>query len=392
MFYEFILTICVFFVVYSYLIYPPLVWVLARALGRLDRAPELRDQDLPPLTLVLAAYNEELVIEDRLHNALAMDYPRDRFEVIVGTDGCRDRTVAIVRGFAGSGVRLMEFAENRGKASVLNDAVSSSTGTIILMSDANTQVDPGAARRLARWFHDPRVGAAVGRLVLIDPKSGRNADGLYWKYETFLKRCEARLGALLGANGAIYAIRRELYEPIPAGTIVDDFVIPLLVKQRTGCRIVYDPEAVALEETPVNVRDEFHRRARIGAGGYQSIGMLWKLLDPRRGWIAFTFLSHKILRWLCPFFLIGAMVANLGLLERTFYRWVLAAQIGFYIIAVLMAFIPARVRIVRPLRLTTMFVSMNAALLIGFSRWMTGHQKGSWRRTSRAGDPVDSSR
>ena len=254
---------------------------------------------------------------------------------------------------------------------------------MLLMSDANTHVDPSAARRLVRWFADPSVGAAVGRLVIVDPTTGRNADGLYWKYETFLKKCEARLGALLGANGAIYAIRRDLYAPIPPGTIVDDFVIPLLAKQRTGCEIVYDCEAVAVEETPPDVGSEFHRRARIGAGGYQSIGMLWRLLDPRRGWVAFAFFSHKVLRWLCPFFLVGALATNVALAGDPTYRALLVAQVGFYAAAFVMALVPARVRVLRPLRLTTMFVGMNAALFVGFLRWIRGRQGGAWRRTDR---------
>lgn len=239
---------------------------------------------------------------------------------------------------------------------------------------------------MARWFGDPEVGAVVGRLVLVDPATGRNADGLYWKYETFLKRCEGRLGALLGANGAIYAIRRSLYEPIPPSTIVDDFVIPLLAKQRTGCGIVYDCEAIAVEESAPGVGDEFHRRARIGAGGYQAIGMLWRLLDPRRGWVAFAFLSHKVLRWLCPFFLIGAFVANLALVGRPLYRGLLVAQVAFYAVAAATALVPARVRFLRPLRLTTMFASMNAALLVGFWRWLRGRQRAAWKRTARVGE------
>ncbi len=368
---------------------------LARLYGRKPRRSPLGlvDDSCPAVSLlILAAFNEESVIAERLLNALAMDYPPEKFEVIVGTDGCSDRTAEIVRGFADSGVRLLEFRGNRGKASVLNDAVAQARGEIVLMSDANTQIEPRAALNLARWFADPEVGSVVGRLVLVDPVTGRNADGLYWKYETFLKKCEARLGALLGANGAIYAIRRDLYAPIPAGTIVDDFVIPLLAKQRTGCRIVYDPEAEAVEETAPSVGAEFHRRARIGAGGYQSVGMLWRLLDPRRGWVAFAFLSHKVLRWLCPFFLIGALAANVALADRPPYRVLLVAQAAFYALAVLMAFVPAGARILRPLRLATMFVSMNAALFVGFWRWLLGRQRGAWRRTERLAEAGGTSR
>jgi cellulose synthase/poly-beta-1,6-N-acetylglucosamine synthase-like glycosyltransferase len=304
----------------------------------------------------------------------------------VGSDGSTDRTAEIVRGFTDPRVRLLDFSQNRGKATVLNEAVAEARGEIVVMSDANTHVDTAAVRRLVRWFRDPSVGAVVGRLVLVDPRTGRNADGLYWRYETFLKTCEGRLGALLGANGAIYAIRRDLYPTIPAETLVDDFVIPLLVKIRTGSELVYDPEAVASEETPHDIGSEFHRRARIGAGGFQSIGMLRGLLDPRRGWVAFAFVSHKVLRWLGPFFLVGALACNLLLLGQPLYRACMLGQVSFYALAALMAVVPAHYRLLKPLRLTTMFTGMNAALLVGFWRWARGNQKAAWRRTARVAE------
>src|SRR5262249_38664493 len=158
-----------------------------------------------------------------------------------------------------------------GKAATLNAAFAELAGDIVLLSDANTFTDATAARNIVRWFADPRVGVVCGRLVLTDPATGGNADSLYWRYETFLKECEGRLGALPGATGGIYAFRRGLYAPIPDDTIVDDFVIPLAAKLRTGCAIVYDRDAVAREETAPDVRAEFRRRSRIGAGGFQSI-------------------------------------------------------------------------------------------------------------------------
>jgi cellulose synthase/poly-beta-1,6-N-acetylglucosamine synthase-like glycosyltransferase len=376
--------ICAGLVVYAYAGYPLLIWCLSRVLGRRAEPPSMDDEELPTVSLVLAAYNEEAVIEDRLRNALSMDYPAEKYEVIVGSDGSNDRTADQVRQFADRGVRLPDYAQNRGKASVLNETIAEVRSEIVLLSDANTHIDPAAARALVRWFRDPQVGAVVGRLVLVDAATGRNADGLYWKYETFLKRCEGRLGALLGANGAIYALRRDLYVPIPPGTIVDDFVIPLLAKLRTGCRIIYDCEAIAVEETAPDLGAEFHRRARIGAGGFQSIGMLWRLLDPRRGWVAFTFLSHKILRWLCPFFLIGALIANVLLWHEPLYRLLLAAQAAFYLGPLIVTVIPDGTRVVRPLRLAAMFTTMNAALLVGFWRWMFGRQRAAWKRTARA--------
>ena len=342
----------------------------------------LANGDLPCISLLIAAHNEEAVIEKRILNALAMDYPAEKLEIVIASDGSDDRTAEIVRRY-GDRVRLLDFAERRGKSATLNAAMQQLRGDIVLLSDANTFIDTPAARKLIRWFVDPVVGAVCGKLVLIDPASGANVDSLYWRYETFLKECEGRLVALLGSNGSIYAIRRESFIPIPPQTIVDDFCIPLVIKLRTNCSIVYDTAAIANEESAQHVREEFRRRIRIGAGGFQAIGMLWPLLDPRRGWIAFTFLSHKIMRWLCPFFLLGALACSAMLQQgRTIYRWMLIAQIAFYIGAMFVALVP-RWRFPRLLRLGSMFTSMNAALLLGFFRWLSGGQKGVWRRTER---------
>ncbi len=377
---------CAALAIYAYAVYPALIWCLSRQFCRSSAEPPGDPVQWPEVTLLIAAHNEEDVIEDRVRNALAMDYPRDRLEIVIGLDGCSDGTVGIVRRFEDRGVRLLDYSQRRGKAAVLNETIAGVVGEVVLMSDANTEIDPQAARRLVRWFRNPQVGAVVGRLILTDPRSGRNADGLYWKYETFLKRCEGRLGALLGANGAIYAIRRDLYVPIPPETIIDDFVIPLLAKLRSGCAIVYDCDAIAREETPPDVISEFHRRARIGAGGFQSIALLWRLLDPRQGWVAFTFFSHKVLRWLCPFFLIGLLASSVLLWDRPFFRWALAAQLAFYGVSLLASLAPPGLRLPKPIRLMTMFTSMNVALLVGFVRWLRKRQNAAWRRTARAAE------
>jgi cellulose synthase/poly-beta-1,6-N-acetylglucosamine synthase-like glycosyltransferase len=377
---------CAGLVVYAYAGYALAIHLFARWFGREPIPPAVDEGRLPTVALLIAAHDEETVIDERVRNALAIDYPRDRFEVVVASDGSSDATAEIVRGYADRGVRLIDYRERRGKSAVLNETIAGLTAEVVVLSDANTFNDPDAVRMLARWFADPSVGSVVGRLILTDPATGRNADGLYWKYETFLKTCEARLGALLGANGAIYAIRRALYVPIPDRTIVDDFVIPLLSELRHGRTIVYDVNAVAREETPADLGQEFHRRARIGAGGFQAIGILRGLLDPRRGWVAFAFLSHKVLRWTCPAFLIGLAASNVALAfggGPPFYKWALAAQAAFYLTAGLVALAPPRFKLLKPLRLATMFASMNAALLVGFFRWAFGSQGGIWRRTER---------
>ncbi len=373
-------------VVYGYALYPVLIACFARWFGRTGSPPEAADDALPTVTVLIAAHNEEAVLDERLRNALATDYPADRFEVVIGSDGSTDRTAEIARRYADRGVRLLDFPQNRGKATVLNAAMREATGQVVVLSDANTHFQPDAVRRMVRWFHDPGVGAVCGRLVLTDPKTGRNVDSLYWRYETFLKKQEGRLGALLGSNGAIYAIRRREYVPIPDGTIVDDFVIPLLGRLRSGRSVVYEPEAVALEESAPDVGNEFRRRARIGAGGFQAIGLLRGLVHPRHGWVAFTFLSHKIVRWFCPFFLAAALASSALLWRHPLYRAMFLLQALFYATSAVLMVAPAELRVLRHLRLTTMFTGMNLALLVGFWRWMLGTQGGTWRRTARLGE------
>lgn len=374
---------CAAGVVYSYVLYPVALYVAARLFGRASTPPSIADADLPRVSLLIAAHNEEAVIDGRVRNALALDYPSGKIEIVIASDGSSDRTAQIVRTYSNRGIQLLDFPNRRGKATVLNDAMRELSGDIVLFSDANTDTDPDAARNLVRWFGEPDIGAVCGRLVLTDPASGKNVDSLYWKYETFLKRQESRLGALLGSNGAIYAIRRELLQPIPNATIIDDFVIPLMAKQRSGCRLVYDCAAIAREESAPDIETEFRRRSRIGAGGWQAIGMLWRLLNPMRGWIAFTFFSHKILRWLCPFFMLLMVVTNLVLCARPAYRALMVAQVAFYLAAMLGRYVPRGIPLSRLLRLANLFASMNAALLVGFFRWISGPQTGIWRPTRR---------
>jgi cellulose synthase/poly-beta-1,6-N-acetylglucosamine synthase-like glycosyltransferase len=377
------LWVCVAAVAYAYAGYPVLIYVCSRLFGRGGEPPTVRKDDLPRVSLLIAAHNEERVIEARIINALATDYPADRLEIVVASDGCRDATPEIVRRYAHRGVRLLHAPQRRGKAATLNWAMPQLGGELVVLSDANTDVDPSAIRALARWFADPAVGVACGRLLLTDAATGENADGIYWKYETFLKRCEGRLGALLGANGAIYAIRRSLFVPIPNRTIVDDFLIPLVAKREHGCTIVYDAEAVAREETAPDVRSEFRRRARIGAGGFQVIGQLRRLLHPRRGWVALALVSHKVLRWCCPFFLIGALAGSACLWAHPVYRAAFLGQIGFYSVSLLVAQWPVGAKVPRLLRAAQMFTEMNAALLVGFWRWWNEAQAATWEPTER---------
>ena len=372
-------------VFYAYAGYAVLIYIFSRLFGG-KPIPAENAGTLPSVRVLVSALNEEDCIGARVENVLSQDYPADRLQVTIASDGSTDRTAAIVQKLADQNpgrVGLLDYPRRRGKATVLNDAMTTIPEDIVVLSDANTFFETQAIRRLCRWFADQRVGVVCGRLVLVDPQSGRNVDSLYWRYETFLKECEGHLGALLGSNGAIYAIRRECFSPIPPDTIIDDFVIPLQARINTGKVIVYDADAVATEETPAEMADEFRRRARIGAGGFQSLFRLWRLLLPTYGWTTFAFWSHKVLRWFCPAFMFSALAANLLLVRSPPLHILLAAQIGFYLLALAGRYLPGNGKLVRVVRLTTLFTSMNLALVVGFWRWLIGRQRGTWQRTAR---------
>ncbi|QDT43114.1 Poly-beta-1,6-N-acetyl-D-glucosamine synthase [Gimesia alba] len=289
----------------------------------------------------------------------------------------------LVKSYDNEQIRLIQFEQRRGKASVLNDCVPQATGEIIVFSDANTNMDPQCIKQLVRHFQHETVGCVCGQLILEDPATGKNVDGLYWKYENFLKHCETKIGAVLGVNGAIYALRKSLYSPIPPETIIDDFLIGMRV-HLGGHRLIYDDSAIAREETATSVHAEFKRRIRIGTGAFQSLKYLKGLLNPRYGSIAFAFWSHKLLRWLCPAFMTLALVANLCLLQNPIYQITLLAQGLFYLTAFVGMKCVKGNRILKLCRVPGMFVQMNLALAIGFFRWLFVTQTGTWERTERS--------
>lgn len=373
---------CVLGVTYSYLGYALILSIASRAFGREPAPPRPSEDELPRVALLIVAHNEADVVRSRIENALALDYPQDRLQIVIVSDGSDDGTNEICQAYSDR-LLLLAFPGRRGKAEALNDAVARMHADVLVLSDANTFMDRTAVRRLARWFSDPGIGVVCGRLVITDPSTGRNADSLYWRYETHLKRCESRLGALLGANGAIYAIRRGSFPDLPSRTAVDDFTIPLLVKLRSGCRTVYDGDAVAHEDSAPDLAGEFGRRARIGAGAFHALGTLWPLLGPQYGWTAFAFWSHKVLRWVCPFLMIGALVTGIALAAIPLYRDLIIVQGLFYCLCAAGALGSPTSPRLRFLRLFPMFAAMNLALLFGFFRWAGGGQSGLWRRTRR---------
>lgn len=375
---------------HTYFLYP-LVLVAAAGLSQarsdlrlLARGGERRHReiaDLPRVSLLFAAWNEAPVIAKKIENCLALDYPPEKLEILVGSDGSDDGTDAIVASFDDPRI-VLSSGPRMGKIGVLNRLVPRATGEILVFSDANTLFEAGAVRKLLRRFRDPRVGLVCGRLRLYNPGEGRYEESAYWVYESFLKFLEGKWGMVMGANGGIYALRRSLWETLPAQTVVEDFVVAgrCLLRDR---RVVYEVEAIAWEETTEDYTKERARRSRIAAGNFQALVRLRDLLAPTRPGVAFAFVSHKVMRWFAPFFLLGLFVSNLLLVGRTFYNLSLLAQLAFYGLALAGLWGYSRGVLGGMASTARYFTEMNWGMLQGFFRWLRGSQKVTWDRTAR---------
>ncbi len=356
-------------VAFAYAGYPLLLALLVPVAKR----PPKCDDVTPSVTLLIPAYNEERSLGAKLESCVALDYPKDRLQVIVLSDGSTDGTNAIAASFARHGYGLMAFKENRGKLAVLRDGLAAATGEIVAFSDAASRLAPDALRRLVRPFADPAVGCVSGAYRVLRPHAARLGpqEGLYWRYETFIKRCESGLGSTLGAHGSLYAIRRELCPDLARIRTNDDYEIPVHIVAR-GHRVVYAPDAVASEEA--EEMGGFARRVRIAVGNWRQLRLIPLLLWPPRPWLLFTFVAHKFLRLIGPWCLMAALAINL-FLTGPLYLATLVAQLAFYILALAGAF-----RILHPafLKLPFYFCMINAAYIVGLARLLTGSGRVRW--------------
>jgi cellulose synthase/poly-beta-1,6-N-acetylglucosamine synthase-like glycosyltransferase len=361
----------------------PLVIALLRAVA----GQRVKQADIEPRVCVFIAANDEgAVIEAKIHNTLALDYPADRLDIIVASDGSVDATNAIVRRFTPR-VTLLEFFPRRGKIAAINEGMQAVHADIVIFSDANTFLQPDAARALVRNFADPTVGGVSGDVVLVGERAalGRSED-LYYRYERWIQRAESEIGSMIGADGALYAIRRALFEPPEADTILDDMAIPMGVL-RTGHRVVFEAAARAFEQGSETAMEEFSRKARVTAGAMQFLRRRVSDVRLDAPQVMLSLLSHKALRWLSPAFGAMALLSSIVLAPSgLIYTAVAVTQASIVILGV--AGCVPWLRRLAPIAVSHYFCLVQSAAAYGFLRGIAGRQSVLWRRYDRLHAPV----
>ena len=366
---------------YVYIGYP----LVAAIRARVGRRPQLRGPVTPRVSVVVVAYNEADRIEERIENLLALDYPAGMLDIVIGSDGSTDDTVERARRYQKYGVRVLAFHQRRGKPAMLNDLVVRVGGEIVMFADARQRFERGTLRAIVANFADPTVGAVSGELV-IEPSAGAAAAGhgaaFYWRYEKFIRSAESRIDSTIGATGAIYAIRRELFEPIPADTLLDDVLIPLRIVRR-GYRVLFEPRARAYDAASATARQEFARKARTIAGNFQLFAREGWLFDPRRNRLWFETISHKVLRLLVPVLHVTVLAANVpaAAAQTPLYQWLLAAQLAFYAAAFCGCLQKRGTRRFIGFAVPYTLCLLCWSTMVGFYRFATHRQPITWERT-----------
>ena len=369
----------VFLLAYAHLGYP----VLIRAWATLRPGRGALHRREPDVTILVVVHDEAARIERRIANLLALDYPSDRLDIVVASDGSTDDTVARARAFESAGVRVVGFDARRGKPAVLDDLVPRCRGEIVVLADGRQRFETVALRALVRPFADERVGAVSGELILAREAGTAPASagiGLYWRFEKAIRASESRVDSTVGATGAIYAIRRDLFEPIPEDTILDDVLIPMRIVRR-GYRVTFEPAARAYDRPAGSARQELVRKVRTIAGNFQLFARERWLLDPSRNRLWLQTVSHKGLRLLGPVLLATALGANLTLAGRSFFACTLLAQ-GFFYAAALCGALGGATRRLPFVAIPFTICLLSWATVVAFLRFVAGRQGVTWERAA----------
>jgi cellulose synthase/poly-beta-1,6-N-acetylglucosamine synthase-like glycosyltransferase len=348
-----------------------------------DRPPTT-DEELPHVTMVISAFNEQAILPEKIANCQKLDYPGDKLSFLIGSDGSNDGTIRILHKIDDPRFRTLHSRMRRGKVQMLNRMMKLVSGEIVVFSDANTMYRFDAVRQLVKKFQAKKVGVVIGKLELSVPAHEVDAcrpESLYWRYENHIKQWESDLGAVPTINGGIFAIRRELFQQLPSNSITEDQVLGMKI-MTSGFRCLFAKEARAYESVS-SWKGELQRRIRISAGNFQSLLLVPAILHPRQGWVGFAFVSHKLLRWLVPMFLLGMLSSNLVLAGELFYGSTLLLQGLFYSCGLIGVLLPKLTGILKVLSVPKYFLAMNAAILIGLARFLTGRQRTTWAKASR---------
>ena len=378
-------------VFYSYLGYGILIWAYLKIKSFFVRSKPTTTVDSfePDTTLVVAIFNEEVFIRKKIENTFGLNYPKDKLKIIFIADGSTDKTVEIVSQYPQ--IQLLFKPERQGKVAAINRAMPFVTTPIIVFCDANTLLNENCIREIVKHYQNPQIGAVAGEKKIIDLSEDQNAagagEGLYWKYESFLKKIDARFYTVVGAAGELFSIRKDLYEHVNNNILLDDFMISMQIC-RKGYRVMYEPAAFATEAPSVNMKDEQKRKIRIGAGGFQSIFLLKDLLNIfKYGKLSFQYISHRVLRWaVCPLLLLFILISNLLICiysRQLLYDSLMILQVLFYAAALTGWFFALRNLKIKALYIPYYFVFMNAALYLGFFRFINNKQSVLWEKATR---------
>lgn len=389
-FWEYLFFTSVAILFFNYIGYALLIYPFVLLKRKYGQKKIYTDKELPFVSFIVAAYNEEDCIKQKLENSLQQEYPISRIEFIFITDGSTDSTPEIVKQY--ESVTLLHEPERAGKTEALNRAAAFATGEVLIFSDANTILNKEACSKIARHYSYENVGGVAGEKKVVERFDTTDADsgseGLYWKYESFLKKIDSDFYSVVGAAGELFSIRKTLYEPINRTVILDDFVLSMKTAQK-GYRIIYEPEACARELPSFSVAEEQKRKIRIGAGGYQSIIMLSSMF---RFWkypsLFYLYFSHRFLRWMVsPYMLIVCLVSNFVLVllypAGFFFRGSLILQLAFYLLALAGYWQREKENKTGITKICYYFLFMNISVILGLFRYLRGNQSAVWEKSKR---------
>jgi cellulose synthase/poly-beta-1,6-N-acetylglucosamine synthase-like glycosyltransferase len=376
---------------YTYIGYGILILILVKLSGRKTSKGQFNSREAPSVSLIIPCFNEGPQLRDKVINTLQLDYPVDKLEIIFICDGSSDGSEKIPMEY--EGVKTMFSAERKGKLAAMKRAVLESTGEILVFCDANTVLNKEAIQLLTLPYNDKKVGAVTGEKYILSDHAGEASsagEGMYWKYESFLKKLDSDWNTLVGGAGELMSYRRSLFSFLPDDTILDDFMLTMRIAEE-GFKVKYIPEARASEYASANVAEEMKRKIRIAAGGWQSISRLKKAINPFHNFnLFFQYVSHRVLRWtLTPFALVLIFLLNHYLAfisDSIIYRVVLIAQYAFYTLAFAGHLLQGRSISIKGFFVPYYFYVMNYCAIMGFQRFIKKSQAATWERAKRANE------